>query len=67
MTDMDAGYNARRALLLRELYKGEATCAYLASVLGWSSREVAGKLQSLKTGRLVRYDGDGYWRAIRRG
>lgn len=53
----NVAYYKRRQVLYETLRRYEfATCADLAIELGWSSNEVRGKLQSLRTSGLVYYD-----------
>jgi DNA-binding IclR family transcriptional regulator len=69
MSHDDAGYFERRRQLLavlREREHGFATCAELASSLGWSLDEVRAKLMSLRRDGYVYYEPTGAkWRASR--
>lgn len=58
----DKAYYQRRDRLEEELRKGAAQTSRLASILGWSVDEVAGKLRSLRSDGRATYT-DGFWRA----
>lgn len=58
----DKAYYQRRDRLESELRKGAVQASRLASILGWSVDEVAGKLRSLRTDGRATYS-DGFWRS----